>query len=65
MWCRMNQNLHGFPIDEAGQDSLIMYYRDNGYGGYAINVPNRSYMTEEVMLATIQFVTHTRRFLLN
>jgi hypothetical protein len=51
MWCRMNQNLHGFPIDEAGQDSLIINYRDNGYGGYAINVPNRNYLTEVGMPA--------------
>ena len=29
MWCRMNQNLHGLPIDEAGQDSLIKEYLDN------------------------------------
>ena len=65
MWSRINQNLHGFPMDEAGQDSLIMEYLDNGYGGYAINVPNRNYLTEEGMLATKQFVTLARRFLLN
>ena len=52
---RMNQNLHGFPMDEAGQDSLINAYLDNGYGGFTINVPYQHYLTEEGMQATLSF----------
>jgi hypothetical protein len=52
---RMNQNLHNFPLDDAGQDSLINAYLDNGYGGFAMNVPFEHYLTDEGMEATLRF----------
>jgi hypothetical protein len=52
---RMNQNIHHFPLDDAGQDSLIKAYLDNGYGGFAMNVPFEHYLTDEGMEATLRF----------
>ncbi len=44
---RMNQNVHGIPLDESGQDSLIKAYFDNGYGGFTINVPFEHYLEDD------------------
>jgi len=52
---RMNRNLHNFPLDASGQDSLIQATLDNGWGGFALNVPFRNYLTEEGMKATKRF----------
>ncbi len=52
---RMNQNIHGIPLDEEGQDSLIKAYLDNGYGGFTINVPYAHYLEDEAMKATLRF----------
>ncbi len=52
---RMNQNVHDIPLDEAGQDSLIQAYLDNGYGGFAMNVPFEHYLEDEAMKATTRF----------
>ena len=57
---RMNQNLHEFPLDDKGQDSLIRAYLDNGYGGFSINVPFGHYLTEEGMNATLRFARKAR-----
>ncbi|MCP4313290.1 MAG: hypothetical protein GY790_18690 [Bacteroidetes bacterium] len=52
---RMNRNLHNFPLDASGQDSLIRATLDNGWGGFALNVPFHSYLTDEGMKATKRF----------
>ena len=52
---RMNRNLHNFPLDAAGQDSLIRSTLDNGWGGFALNVPFKQYLTDEGMEATRRF----------
>lgn len=52
---RMNRNLHNFPLDAAGQDSLIRSTLDNGWGGFALNVPFKQYLTDEGMEATKRF----------
>lgn len=52
---RMNRNLHNFPLDTSGQDSLIELTLDNGWGGFALNVPFSDYLTDEGMKATKRF----------
>ncbi len=57
---RMNQNVHGIPLDESGQDSLIKAYFDNGYGGFTINVPFEHYLEDTAMKATLRFCEKAR-----
>jgi len=52
---RMNRNLHHFPLDPSGQDSLIEVTLQNGWGGFALNVPFSNYLTDEGMKATRRF----------
>ncbi|MBE0655180.1 MAG: hypothetical protein IH594_15370 [Bacteroidales bacterium] len=52
---RMNHNIHNFPLDPEGQDSLINKYLETGYGGFAMNVPFNHYLTDEGMKATLEF----------
>lgn len=52
---RMKRNLHNFPLDPSGQDSLIELTLDNGWGGFALNVPFSDYLTDEGMKATKRF----------
>ena len=52
---RMNRNLHNFPLDASGQDSLIRSTLDNGWGGFALNVPFQHYLSDEGMKATKRF----------
>jgi hypothetical protein len=56
----MNQNVHGIPLDETGQDSLIKAYLDNGYGGFTINVPFEHYLEDAAMKATLRFCEKAR-----
>ncbi len=58
---RMNQNVHGIPMDESGQDSLIKTYLDNGYGGFTINVPFEHYLEDSAMKATLRFCEKARK----
>lgn len=46
---RMRQNQHAIPSDPKQQDSLIIRYLRNGYGGFATNVDFNDYLTEEGM----------------
>jgi hypothetical protein len=58
---RMNQNIHEIPLEDAGQDSLIQAYLDNGYGGFAMNVPFSHYLEDEAMKATLRFCEKARK----
>jgi len=46
---RMHQNIHSPSPDPAKQDSLIVYYLENGYGGFTTNVDFQHYLTDEGM----------------
>jgi hypothetical protein len=52
---RMNRNIHNFPMDQAGQDSLIRVTLENGWGGFTLNVPFNLYLTDEGMKGTKRF----------
>ena len=57
---RMNQNIHEIPLEDAGQDALIQEYLDNGYGGFAMNVPFSHYLEDKAMKATLRFCEKAR-----
>lgn len=52
---RLNRNIHNFPLDRAGQEALIHETLGAGWGGFALNVPFREYLTDVGMKATRAF----------
>lgn len=52
---RLNRNIHDFPLEARGQEALIRRTLDEGWGGLAMNVPFRHYLTDEGMEATRRF----------
>jgi len=52
---RMKRNVHGFPLDAAGQKSLIEATLQDGWGGFALNAPFNHYLDDAGMKATKQF----------
>ena len=52
---RLNRNAHNIPMEGPEQEDFIRATLKEGWGGFALNVPYKSYLTDEGMKGTKGF----------